>query len=54
MAQDKMKTLHLGMPGIIALHEDSNGALSIIDGQHRGKHNNAAFSLYACDVALLT
>jgi hypothetical protein len=35
MASDKMKTLHLGMPGIIGLHEDLNGKLSIIDGQHR-------------------
>lgn len=27
--------MHLGLPGIIGLHEDENGKLSIIDGQHR-------------------
>lgn len=35
MAKDKTKTPHLGMPGIIVLHEDSEGKLSILDGQHR-------------------
>jgi hypothetical protein len=35
MASDKQSTLHLGFPGIICLHEDSKGALSILDGQHR-------------------
>ena len=35
MAKDKLKTLHLGLPGIIGLYESSNGTLSIIDGQHR-------------------
>lgn len=36
MANDKLKTLHLGIPGIILLHEDiSTGQLTILDGQHR-------------------
>jgi hypothetical protein len=35
MASDKMKTLHLGLPGIIGIYERSDGHLSIIDGQHR-------------------
>ena len=35
MAVDKVKTMHLGFPGSICLHEDNNGKLSIIDGQHR-------------------
>lgn len=35
MAKDKSKTLNLGFPGIISLHEDVDGKLSIIDGQHR-------------------
>lgn len=35
MADDKLKTLHLGLPGIICLHEEENGKLSILDGQHR-------------------
>lgn len=35
MATDKMKTLHLGLPGIIGLFEDRNGQLSVLDGQHR-------------------
>jgi len=35
MAQDKMKTLHLGWLGAIVLHEDANGKLTILDGQHR-------------------
>ncbi|KAL3934358.1 MAG: hypothetical protein SGBAC_009907 [Bacillariaceae sp.] len=35
MANDKMKTLHLGLPGIIGIYESSDGNLSIIDGQHR-------------------
>jgi len=32
MATDKAKTLHLGLPGVIALHEDRNGKLSILVG----------------------
>jgi hypothetical protein len=35
MAADKLKTLHLGMPGVIGLYECSDGKLSILDGQHR-------------------
>jgi len=35
MANDKMKTLELGLPGVVALHETPDGTLSIIDGQHR-------------------
>lgn len=35
MANDKVKTAELGLPGIIALHEDPDGKLSILDGQHR-------------------
>lgn len=35
MATDKMKTLHLGLPGIIGVYESADGRLSIIDGQHR-------------------
>jgi hypothetical protein len=35
MASDKMKTLHLGVPGVIGIYESSDGSLSIIDGQHR-------------------
>lgn len=35
MASDKMKSLDTGLPGIITLHEDSDGQLSILDGQHR-------------------
>jgi hypothetical protein len=35
MYADKLKTLHLGLPGIICLHEEENGKLSILDGQHR-------------------
>ena len=35
MAVDKLKTLHLGMPGVIGLYEHSDGKLSILDGQHR-------------------
>jgi len=35
MASDKMKSLELGLPGIIALHESVDGRLSILDGQHR-------------------
>lgn len=35
MANDKMKTRHLGLPGIIGIYESSDGNLSIIDGQHR-------------------
>lgn len=35
MAADKIKTKHLGLPGVICLHEEDNGKLSIVDGQHR-------------------
>jgi hypothetical protein len=35
MATDKVKTMHLGMPGVIGLYEDTQGRLSILDGQHR-------------------
>lgn len=35
MAQDKIKTMDLGLPGVIGLHQDLNGKLSILDGQHR-------------------
>ena len=35
MAKDKMKTLHLGLPGVIGIYEGADGNLSIIDGQHR-------------------
>merc|ERR1712192_67394 len=33
--QDKIKSKHVGLPGVIALFEDTQGNLSIIDGQHR-------------------
>jgi hypothetical protein len=35
MAVDKLKTMHLGIPGVIGLYEHSDGMLSILDGQHR-------------------
>mmetsp|Transcript_7093 Transcript_7093/g.10807 ORF Transcript_7093/g.10807 Transcript_7093/m.10807 type:complete len:218 (-) Transcript_7093:365-1018(-) len=35
MAKDKLKSLDIGLPGVIALHEGLGGELSIIDGQHR-------------------
>ena len=35
MATEKMKSMELGFPGVIGLHEASTGKLSIIDGQHR-------------------
>ena len=36
MAVDKMKSLHLGFPGVICIHEErSTGKIAIIDGQHR-------------------
>lgn len=35
MAQQKLSSMHLGFPGIICLYDDSNGSLSILDGQHR-------------------
>ena len=35
MAVDKFKSMELGFPGVIGLHESSTGKLSIIDGQHR-------------------
>lgn len=35
MATDKMKSLSLGLPGVIAIHETNDGDLSILDGQHR-------------------
>ncbi|KAL3915386.1 MAG: hypothetical protein SGILL_005679 [Bacillariaceae sp.] len=35
MANDKLKSLHLGLPGVIGLYEATDGSLKIIDGQHR-------------------
>lgn len=35
MAKDKLKSLHLGLPGVIGLYESKDGSLRIIDGQHR-------------------
>lgn len=35
MAADKLATAEMGLPGIIALYEDDEGQLSILDGQHR-------------------
>jgi hypothetical protein len=36
MSVDKMKSLHLGFPGVICIHEERDtGKLCIIDGQHR-------------------
>ena len=35
MAKDKLKTLWMGVPGVISLMEDESGKLSILDGQHR-------------------
>lgn len=35
MAGEKEKSIELGFPGSICLHEDANGKLSIVDGQHR-------------------
>lgn len=36
MAKDKKATMHLGLPGIIGLHQShDNGQLYILDGQHR-------------------
>jgi len=35
MAQDKLKSIELGLPGVISLHESIEGKLSILDGQHR-------------------
>lgn len=35
MAKDKLKTLHLGLPGVLGIYESNDGNLSIIDGQHR-------------------
>eukprot|EP00554_Chaetoceros_debilis_P005334 CAMPEP_0194075122 /NCGR_PEP_ID=MMETSP0149-20130528/2137_1 /TAXON_ID=122233 /ORGANISM="Chaetoceros debilis, Strain MM31A-1" /LENGTH=445 /DNA_ID=CAMNT_0038755481 /DNA_START=379 /DNA_END=1713 /DNA_ORIENTATION=+ len=35
MANDKLKSLELGLPGVIALHEGTDGSLAILDGQHR-------------------
>lgn len=35
MAADKSKSMPFGFPGVICLHEDTKGKLSIIDGQHR-------------------
>lgn len=35
MAQDKLKSMELGLPGVISLHESVEGKLSILDGQHR-------------------
>lgn len=35
MALRKMKSMHLGFPGVICVHEALDGKLSILDGQHR-------------------
>ena len=35
MVHDKWKSMNLGLPGIICLHEDKDGKLAIVDGQHR-------------------
>jgi hypothetical protein len=36
MAKDKKKTLHLGLPGVMGIHENTvSGELRILDGQHR-------------------
>lgn len=35
MASDKMKSLDLGLPGVITIHESKDGTLTILDGQHR-------------------
>ena len=35
MAADKVKKKDGNLPGVIALHEDENGQLCILDGQHR-------------------
>lgn len=35
MADDKVVTAKLGLPGIISIYEDETGDLAIIDGQHR-------------------
>jgi hypothetical protein len=35
MAVEKALTLHIGFPGVVCLFEDTDGALSILDGQHR-------------------
>ena len=33
--KDKLKSMKLGFPGVVCLHEDTLGKLSILDGQHR-------------------
>jgi hypothetical protein len=36
MAKDKRKTFHLGLPGVMGIHENTvSGELRILDGQHR-------------------
>uniref|UniRef100_A0A7S4ACC8 ParB/Sulfiredoxin domain-containing protein n=2 Tax=Pseudo-nitzschia australis TaxID=44445 RepID=A0A7S4ACC8_9STRA len=35
MAVEKAKSMELGFPGAICLHESAGGKLSIVDGQHR-------------------
>jgi hypothetical protein len=35
MAKDKLQTLHLGMLGNIMLHQNLEGELVVLDGQHR-------------------
>jgi hypothetical protein len=35
MANDKMKSLGIGLPGVISIHENTEGELGILDGQHR-------------------
>ena len=43
MAADKLKTLHLGFPGVICLFEDRIGQLSVLDGQVRTKTIDSEF-----------
>jgi hypothetical protein len=35
MAREKVKYMQLGFPGAVCLHEDKEGNLSVLDGQHR-------------------
>lgn len=35
MANDKMKSFDIGLPGVISIHENTEGELGILDGQHR-------------------
>ena len=54
MANDKMKSLDIGLPGVISIHENSEGELGILDGQHRvgmmtilsNKTDNDSYSVF--------